>query len=66
MALAVNIINRHSPSNEMHRQLQPMKTRVKESKRISRPILCIKFTIATVKKLNKVLKYQAITINYSN
>ena len=29
MALAINIIDRHSPSNEMHRQLQPKKTKVR-------------------------------------
>ena len=28
MALAIDIIHGHGPSNEMHHQLQPMKTKV--------------------------------------
>ena len=27
MAFAVDVIDRHGPSNEMHRQLQPKKTK---------------------------------------
>ena len=29
MALAIDVIDRHSPSNKTHRQLQPKKTKVK-------------------------------------
>ena len=29
MALAVDVINRRGPSNEMHHQLQPKKTKVR-------------------------------------
>ena len=29
MALAIDVVDRHSPGNEMHRQLQPNKAKVR-------------------------------------